>query len=121
YYFPVRNKVMTRRAICIRICVAGAVLALTAFFVTIQHRVSAQSTDIAAADWVTYNGNYAGDRFSSLQEISISNVSRLDKVCAFDTGETTSFQTGPIAVNGTLYFTTFTRTYAVDGATCQVK
>src|SRR2546421_242759 len=67
------------------------------------------------------NGNYAGDRFSSLQEITTSNVNQLQRICAYDTGETTSFQTGPIAVNGTLYFTTYTGTYAVEGATCQLK
>lgn len=31
------------------------------------------------------------------------------------------FQTGIVAVGGTLYFTAFGNTYAIDGATCQPK
>src|SRR4051794_1856955 len=112
---------MTHKAIYVPICGAFAALALAVFFVSIQRRVSAQSTGTAISDWITYNGNYSGDRFSSLQEITTSNVSGLQKLCEFDTGETTSFQTGPLAVSGTLYFTTYTKTYAVDGTTCQLK
>src|SRR6266567_2998387 len=102
-------------------CACGA-LALVVFTIASQDHLSAQSPGVgAAADWMTYNGSYAGERFPSLQEITTSNVSQLKRLCTFDTGETGSFQTGPIAINGVLYFTTYTKTYAVDGATCLVK
>ena len=72
-------------------------------------------------DWITYNGPLSGDRFSPLEQITTSNVGQLRQACAFDTPDTVSFQTGIVAVGGTLYFTAFGNTYAIDGATCQQK
>src|SRR5436309_3176167 len=82
------------------IACASAAIALIVFLLSIQYKVAAQSPGGTAADWLTYNGNFAGDRFSSLQEITATNVNRVGNICTFDTGETGSFQTGPIAVNG---------------------
>lgn len=72
-------------------------------------------------DWVTYNGSLAGDRYSPLTEVTTANVSRLRRVCAFDTPDTVSFQSGIVAAGGMLYFTTFNNTWAIDGATCQQR
>jgi alcohol dehydrogenase (cytochrome c) len=80
------------------------------------HAASAQT-----GNWVTYNGPLAGDRYSPLGEITRANVGTLKRVCAFDTPDTVSFQSGIVAVDGTLYFTAFKTTYAVDGATCAEK
>ncbi|MBF5042894.1 MULTISPECIES: PQQ-binding-like beta-propeller repeat protein [Myxococcaceae] len=49
------------------------------------------------------------------------NVAQLQQVCAFDAPEEVSFQSGLVAVGGTLYFTAFDTTYAIDGATCEQK
>jgi alcohol dehydrogenase (cytochrome c) len=72
----------------------------------------------AAGDWPTFNRTLAGDRFSPLAEIDRSNVSRLAVVCRYPLPEVTALQTGPIVVNGTLYFTTDTISYAIDAGTC---
>lgn len=72
-------------------------------------------------DWWTYNRSLSGDRYSPLTEINDKNVGNLKQVCAFDGGEPVSFQSGIVAVNGTLYFTVFDSTYAIDGATCAQK
>jgi alcohol dehydrogenase (cytochrome c) len=80
-----------------------------------------QASAPAAGDWVTYNGPLAGDRYSPLAQITTSNVGSLRQLCAFDAPDTVSFQTGLVAVGGTLYFTAFNNTYAIDGATCQQK
>lgn len=74
-----------------------------------------------AGDWPTYGGTLAGDRYSPLTQITRANVDQLRRVCAFDAPESVSFQSGIVAVGGTLYFTVFNNTYAVDGATCQQK
>ena len=74
-----------------------------------------------AGDWTTYNGSLSGERYSTLNEITPNNVSRLRQICVFETQDTVSFQSGIVAVGGTLYFTTFNTTYAVDGATCREK
>jgi alcohol dehydrogenase (cytochrome c) len=80
--------------------------------------VHAQTSD---GDWTTFNRTYSGERFSPLKEITTDNVSRLRPVCTYDTGESVGFQTGPLVVNGVMYFTTFKNTYAVDAATCALK
>lgn len=99
-----------------------------------QRNVATDSTGAAApppaaspaapagpGDWVTYNGTLSGERYSSLDQITTANVARLKRVCAFDTPDTVSLQSGILAVNGTLFFTAFNSTYAFDGATCTRK
>jgi alcohol dehydrogenase (cytochrome c) len=74
-----------------------------------------------AGDWASYNGSLSGERYSTLNQINTSNVARLQQACVFETPDTVSFQSGIVAVDGTLYFTAFNNTYAIDGATCQQK
>jgi alcohol dehydrogenase (cytochrome c) len=74
-----------------------------------------------SADWLGYNGDFAATRFSPLVEITKSNVTGLTRTCAYDTDESTAFQTGPIVVQGVLYFTTYNTTFAIDAATCALK
>ena len=71
------------------------------------------------SNWGSYNGSLGGTRYSLLDQITSANASSLQQVCAFDTGENMSMQSGPIAVDGRLYLTTDTSTYALDGATCR--
>src|SRR5262245_47223204 len=73
------------------------------------------------ADWVTYNGPLAGDRYSPLSQITAANVGRLQQHCSFDAPEAVNFQSGIVAVNGVLYFTLFNHTYAIVATTCQQK
>lgn len=73
------------------------------------------------ADWPAYNRSNAGDRYSPLRQITAANVSRLAPLCTFDSKERVAFQTGPLAIGGTLYFTTDTNTYAIDAATCALR
>ena len=72
-------------------------------------------------DWPGYNRTVAGDRFSPLSEITRANISQMKSVCTYDLPEVTSLQTGPIVINGTIYFTTDTISYAIDGSTCTQK
>ncbi len=74
-----------------------------------------------SVEWGGYNGDLAATRFSSLTEITAGNVKDLQPVCTYDTGETTAFQSGLLMVQGSLYFTTYNNTYAVDAATCALK
>ena len=76
----------------------------------------AQSTD-----WLFHTHDYAGTRFSPLQEINTTTVGRLAPACLFQVGERDNFQTGPVIYNGTMYVTTMISTIALDAATCRVK
>ena len=85
----------------------------------------AAASPTAAADdganWRAYNRTLAGDRFSPLADINRGNVSRLQLVCSYTLPEVSALQTGPIVVAGTMFFTTETRSYAIDAATCEEK
>lgn len=75
-----------------------------------------------SVDWRTYNANLAGDRFSPIQGLSPRVAPSLERTCVFDTGEPgPGGETGPIVINGVLYFTHNATTFAVDGATCREK
>ncbi len=78
----------------------------------------AAAQDVPASDWHTFNRTLTGERTSPLAQITGDNVGGLRAVCTYDTGLTTSFQTGPIVVGGTMYFTTEFDTFAIDAATC---
>jgi PQQ-dependent dehydrogenase (methanol/ethanol family) len=73
------------------------------------------------ADWPAYNRTLAGDRFSPLTEIDRANVSRLRRLCEYTLPEVTSFQTGPIVVDGVMYFTTDESSYAIDASDCRLN
>ena len=78
-----------------------------------------QSVSATRTDWPSYNGSLQGTRYSELAQITPANASNLERVCTFDTGEQMAMQSGPIVVNGVLYLTTDTSTYAIDAATCR--
>jgi alcohol dehydrogenase (cytochrome c) len=75
----------------------------------------------AAVDWPAYNDAPTSTRYSTLSQITTANVSRLRRVCTFDTGERTSMQSGPVVVAGVMYVTTAIDTYALDAATCRLR
>ena len=72
-------------------------------------------------DWPSYNRSLTSERFVTATGIDRANVAGLKVTCTYETGIKTSFQTGPIVVDGTLYFTTEKGIFAVDAATCQEK
>ncbi|HET6895954.1 MAG TPA: PQQ-binding-like beta-propeller repeat protein [Candidatus Baltobacteraceae bacterium] len=78
-----------------------------------------QST--ASGDWLTYNKDLNGDRFSNLSAISTKNVAQLQKVCHVQLESGGTFQSGPLIVDGTMYLTTFHGTYALNPETCATK
>src|SRR5437763_1103906 len=74
-----------------------------------------------AADWLTYNGDYAATRFSTLTEITPGNIARIKEVCSYPLPEKTELQSGLVAVDGLLFFTTAQHTYAIDATTCRLR
>jgi quinoprotein glucose dehydrogenase len=87
--------------------------------------VSAQSE--SGADWPYYGHDAGGMRFSPLTQINRENVAKLKVAWIFHTGDVSEasrdrkrsgFESTPILVDGTLYFTTpFNRVIALDPAT----
>lgn len=80
--------------------------------------------DRAAADagsWLYHTQNYSGTRASPAAQITPANAGRLQVVCAFQMGEASNFQTGPVVYGGVMYLTTVHVTAAMDATTCKLK
>jgi alcohol dehydrogenase (cytochrome c) len=72
----------------------------------------------AAGDWPSYNKTLTSERFSDLSQINTQNVGKLKVLCTYDTKQFTSFETGPIMVQGALIGTTEFDIFSIDPATC---
>ena len=68
----------------------------------------------AQNDWPSYNRPLTSERFSPLRAINASTVSGLEVLCAYDTGQVTSFQSGLVQVDGALFATTELKPDAID-------
>ncbi|HLY02308.1 MAG TPA: PQQ-binding-like beta-propeller repeat protein [Candidatus Cybelea sp.] len=71
-----------------------------------------------AGDWLTYGRDYRGSRYSAISDITAKNVSAMKPVCSVELSSPGSFEAGPVAYQGTLYVTTTTGTFAIEGRTC---
>ncbi len=77
-----------------------------------------EGADENADDWLMYSKGYAGARYSPLSDISAHNVAGLKPVCSVALSGPGSFEDGPVAYNGTLFVTTTSGTFAINGHTC---
>jgi alcohol dehydrogenase (cytochrome c) len=79
---------------------------------------SAPLPDATAGDWPSYNKTLTSERYSQLSEINTKNVGNLKVLCTYDTGQYTSFETGPIMVNNALIGTTEHDIFSLDPTNC---
>ena len=70
-----------------------------------------------ADSWLTFHGNYSGQRHTSLTEITPENVGKLQQVWRFETGQNQQIKASPIVAGGVLYITTPDNIWAVDART----
>ena len=86
-----------------------------------QAQVSAErllNTDAEPQNWLTYSGNYASMRHSSLSQINRGNVDELELKWVFQANSLEKFETTPLVVDGIMYLTEAPNTvYAVDAVT----
>jgi len=69
-------------------------------------------------NWLMYSGDYAGRRFSGLDQVNAGNVHSLVAKWVFQTGATGKFETTPLEVDGVLYATgQDDRVFALDART----
>ncbi|HLH38057.1 MAG TPA: PQQ-dependent dehydrogenase, methanol/ethanol family [Bryobacteraceae bacterium] len=65
-------------------------------------------------DWPTYNGQFGGNRYTALDQINKSNLSRLAPRWIFTLMNTARLQVTPIVVEGVMYVTSANECYALD-------
>src|SRR5580658_2308936 len=93
------------RLFLITIALAGLLMAESADQNTLVHP--------PADAWLTYHGDYNGQRHSRLTQITPDNVGQLERVWRFQTGQTQAIKASPILMNGLLYLTTPDNLWAV--------
>src|SRR5271170_7747825 len=59
----------------------------------------------AAANWISYNGDYSGRRYSGLAEIDPGNVGGLRAAWVFHARNTSRLEVTPVVVNGIMFVT----------------
>jgi alcohol dehydrogenase (cytochrome c) len=68
--------------------------------------------------WLTYSGDYTGQRFSPLTQITAANAGQLAAQWTFQTGVNNKFEATPLVIDGTLYVTgALNHAWAIDGRT----
>src|SRR5262245_66601485 len=56
-------------------------------------------------NWMTYSGNYFGQRYSTLRQIDAANVKNLELQWIFQANSLQSFSATPLVVDGIMYVT----------------
>jgi alcohol dehydrogenase (cytochrome c) len=72
------------------------------------------------ANWVSYNGDYSGRRYSGLSEINTGNVSKLRAEWVFHAPNSNWLENTPVVVNGMMFVTASNDAFALDARTGRV-
>lgn len=81
--------------------VLAMLLALPLFAQVTYDRILKSANE--PGNWLTYSGNYAGHRFSTLDSINDGNVHNLRPFWVYQTNSLQKFETTPLVVDGVMY------------------
>ena len=90
---------------------------------TLQERTGLGLIDVKQSDllqktiknnWVSYNGDYTGRRFSSLAQVTPQNVNHLAAKWVFHTRNAGVLEVTPVVVAGVMFITGSNDAYALD-------
>ena len=85
-----------------------------------QGAISVSTQDISApkdSNWLSYNGDYSGRRYSPLSQINVENAHQLRAQWVFHAHNSDHLEVTPIVVNGTMFVTSANDTFALDAQT----
>ncbi len=86
--------------------------------------LNVQAADLSAqpsgADWPSYNGDYTGRRYSSLNQIDAENAGTLRAAWVFHSSASDSMEVTPVAINGLMFVTSANDAFALDARTGRV-
>ena len=85
----------------------------------VSQQVSAEdlTAQPVGENWTSYNGDYTGRRYSSLQHINTSNVGRLKAAWVFHPGNSQNLEVTPVVVRGLMFITSSNDVFALDART----
>src|SRR5215470_10320860 len=71
----------------------------------------------AAENWLSYNGDYTGRRFSALREITPANVAELRAQWVFHAQNSNALEVTPVVADGIMFVTSANDAFALDART----
>ena len=71
-------------------------------------------------NWISYNGDYSGRRYSGLSQINAGNLPELQAAWVFHARNTNRLENTPIVVNGMMFVTAANEAFALDARTGRV-
>ena len=87
----------------------------------VSAQISVMDSDLLAsppgANWLSYNGDYSGRRYSSLDQINEENIGRLRAQWVFHSDNSQTLEVTPVVVHGVMYVTSGNDTFALDART----
>jgi alcohol dehydrogenase (cytochrome c) len=90
------------------------------FSVTLDVAPERLLTQPVGKDWLSYNGDYTGKRYSSLDQINTGNVAQLRTHWVFHAPNSDSLEVTPVVVDGVMFVTSANDAYALDGQTGRI-
>ena len=85
---------------------------------SVTARVDVTSSQLLATpadhNWISYNGDYTGRRYSALREINSANVSQLRAQWVFHAPNSSHLEVTPVVVDGMMFATSANDAYALD-------
>jgi len=71
----------------------------------------------SATDWLSYNGDYTGRRYSALREVHAGNVAQLRAQWVFHASSSSNLEVTPVVVDGIMFVTAANDAFALDAQT----
>src|SRR4029077_9929882 len=91
--------------------------ATTSVSTTIEVSREALRAQPVGANWLSYNGDYTGRRFSGLDQIQPRNVAQLLAQWVFHAPNSNSLEVTPVVFDGLMFVTSANDAYALDAQT----
>jgi alcohol dehydrogenase (cytochrome c) len=89
--------------------------------VSVSTAIQVTSGDLVAspvgANWLSYNGDYTGRRFSNLAQVTPKNVAQLRAQWAFHVSNSNNLEVTPVVYEGLMFVTSANDAYALDAQT----
>jgi len=86
----------------------------------VQSHIDVSSQDLRqtiGANWLSYNGDYSGRRYSPLSQINFNNVGQLRAEWVYHSRNSDHLEVTPVVVNGTMFVTSANDVFALDSRT----
>jgi alcohol dehydrogenase (cytochrome c) len=89
----------------------------TAISASIDVRPADLVVEPPGANWISYNGDYSGRRYTSLAQITPDNAAQLRAQWIFHIRDSNELEVTPVVVNGIMFVTAANDAFALDART----